>query len=121
MQTGRSFLDDAQGRTSLPERRREVRRVCRVGAVVRMEGLPPMKGRTVDISPAGVALLLPRPFRPGTICHVSFTLYVNGALRKIEAGAEVTNCVFLSADVRIGLRFVSLDERTQSILSGFSL
>ena len=94
-----------------------MRRVCRVSAVVRMDGLPPLKGRTVDISSAGVALLLPRPFRPGSICHVSFTLYLDGALRKIEADAEVTNCVFLSADVRIGLRFVALDAQTRNILS----
>ena len=117
MRTGRSFLNDAQGRTSLPERRREVRRVCRVSAVVRMGGLPPLNGRTVDISPTGVALLLPRPFRAGSICNVSFTLYMNGALRKISADAEVTNCVFLSADVRIGLRFVALDAQTRNILS----
>jgi hypothetical protein len=44
---------------------------------------------------------------------------VDGIHRIVAAAAEVTNCVFLRDDVRIGLRFKTLDRDTKKILSAF--
>lgn len=101
------------------ERRSVQRRVCRVSVFVHVADLPAMKGKTVDLSADGAALLLPVALRPGQVCRIGFSLYLNGALQQIVADGEVTNCVFLSTNVRVGLRFVSLDEQTRRTLQAF--
>lgn len=113
------WLTDQYSESGTPERRQVPRRVCRVNITVQFSGLPLLNGRTVDLSQEGVALLLPRPFPPGSLCQVDFVLYVDGVHRKVAAAAEVINCVFLRDDVRIGLRFKSLDKETTKMLSAF--
>lgn len=119
MNTAQLLRGDSHALPAGQDRRDTPRRPYRVGALIHVPGLPPLKGRTVDISPEGVALLLPRPFPPGSRCTIGFAIYTNGALQEINAAVEVTNCVFLSSDVRVGCRFVALDEGTKKILSAF--
>ena len=113
------WLTDQYAESGAPERRQVPRRVCRVKVAVQPGSLPLLTGRTVDLSQEGVALLLPRPLPPGSLCQVNFTLYIDGFHRNVAADAEVINCVFLRDDVRIGLRFKSLDKETTKMLSAF--
>ncbi|MFC0250698.1 PilZ domain-containing protein [Massilia consociata] len=109
----------ARRRAADTEQRDAPRRICRVSAMVQALGQAPQAGRTVDLGPAGVAVLIPRALKAGSACRVSFKLYLHGALQHISADAEVSNSVFLSTSVRVGLRFTSLDEQTRGKLSAF--
>lgn len=113
------WLTDQYPESGAAERRQVPRRVCRVKVAVQLEDQSLLAGRTVDLSQEGLALLLPRPLPPGSVCRVDFALYVDGVHRAVAAAAEVSNCVFLRDDVRIGLRFTSLDKNTKKMLSAF--
>lgn len=103
----------------VPDRREQQRKVCRVSATVLVAELGHLPAKTIDLSTQGIALLLPVALPRGTVAEVGFKLYVSGALHQVKAGIEVTNCVFLSADVRVGCSFVSLDAAARRVLSDF--
>jgi len=102
------------------ERRDQPRKVCRVSATVQVAELGFLPAKTIDLSTQGIALLLPVALARGTVAEVSFKLYVNSTLHQVQAGVEVTNCVFLSADVRVGCSFVSLGAAARRVLSDFT-
>jgi c-di-GMP-binding flagellar brake protein YcgR len=102
------------------DRRVSPRKICRVGAFFSLHGDAPMRAKTLDLSSNGLGLLLPRALRAGTVGEVSFEIYVDGSLRQIAAKVEVSNCVFLSREVRVGCRFLSLDNGSKKALEDFA-
>jgi c-di-GMP-binding flagellar brake protein YcgR len=107
------------GSASSHDRRSGERKVCRVSAVFCIPGRAPMRAKTLDLSTKGLALLLPTALGPGTVGEVSFGLYVDGSLQEISAKIEVSNCVFLSSDVRIGCRFLFIGEASKKAVANF--
>lgn len=104
----------------VPDRRNEKRKVCRVSATVHVAQLGVLPAKIIDLSTKGIALLLPVALPRGTVGEVSFRLYVNEALHQVTAGVEVSNRVFLSADVRVGCSFVALGAAARRVLSDFA-
>lgn len=107
----------ASGASGKPDRRVSERKLCRVSALLKIDGYAPMRIKTLDLSAKGIALLLPQALPTRTVCEVSFHLYLNGLLRSFAAKVEVSNSVFLFSDVRAGCRFLSLDEDAKKTLA----
>lgn len=98
------------------DRRDAPRKTCRVRASLDVGGQLPLVGKTLDLSHNGISLLLPQALQQGCVGNLQFTIFVNGNLERIRARVEVSNCVFLSTDVRIGFRFVELDPASKRML-----
>jgi c-di-GMP-binding flagellar brake protein YcgR len=103
-----------------PERRSGERAICRVNALLSLGSRPPIRARTLDLSSAGIGLLLPRALDIGTVGEVRFVICINGSLREVAGKVEVTNCVFLSHDVRVGCRFLQLDHASKKAMADFA-
>lgn len=98
------------------DRRDEPRKPYRVRAFLELGNDLHLAGKTVDLSQSGISLLLPQALRPGSACLLRFSVFIEGSLEVIRARVEVANCVFLSADVRVGCRFVELDSSSKHAL-----
>lgn len=99
------------------ERRDCARKACRMRAVLELDAHPGISGKTIDLSLTGVSMLLPRAWPKGTKGTVGFSVVNNGKLETIRARVEVSNCVFLRADVRVGFRFLELDAASRRLLT----
>lgn len=98
------------------DRREGVRKPCRVRAQLDIGAQGTLVGKTLDLGPQGVSLLLPRALPPGCTGDLHFSIFVKGNLEAIRARVEVANCVFLSTDVRVGFRVVGLDPASRRAL-----
>ncbi|KFI06928.1 PilZ domain-containing protein [Massilia sp. BSC265] len=98
------------------DRRDALRKTCRVRAFLDIGGQLQLVGKTLDLSHNGISLLLPQALQQGCVGNLRFSIYVNGNLELIRARVEVSNCVFLSMDVRVGFRFVELDPSSKRTL-----
>jgi hypothetical protein len=101
------------------ERRVSERKLCRVSALLHVEGYGAMRVKTVDLSMKGAAFLLAIALPCRTACDLRFHLHVNGLLRPFAARVEISNSVFLCSDVRVGCRFLSLDDVSRKTLQDF--
>ena len=86
-------------------------------AVLDVGGQLQLVGKTLDLSHNGISLLLPQALQQGCVGNLRFSIFVNGNLELIRARVEVSDCVFLSTDVRVGFRFVELDPTSQRALA----
>lgn len=98
------------------DRRDAPRKTCRVRAFFDAGPEFQLVGKTVDLSHHGISLLLPQALQQGCVAHLRFSVFVNGTLERICARVEVSNCVFLSSDVRVGCRIVELDPSSKRTL-----
>jgi c-di-GMP-binding flagellar brake protein YcgR len=101
------------------DRRISERKLCRVSGLLHTEGYAPMRIRTVDLSIKGIAILLPVALPHGTICDLHFHLHVNNLLKAFSAKVQISNSVFLCADVRAGCRFLHVDDNSKRTLQDF--
>lgn len=98
------------------DRRDAPRKICRVRAFLDLDSQLQLAGKTLDLSHTGVSLLLPQSLQQGCVGNLRFSIFVGGSLELIHARVEVSNCVFLSTDVRVGFRFVELDPSSKRAL-----
>ncbi|HYD79426.1 MAG TPA: PilZ domain-containing protein [Paucimonas sp.] len=98
--------------------RTEARTVLRVSATVLFKNAPPMPGKTIDISPSGLALLGEEQLIPGTECGVRFTAMVQGKIMKVEAVARVVYsiCVGITG-FRTGFQFTNMDPASKTAIT----
>lgn len=99
------------------DRRDSSRKPCRVRASLDVGGRSRLLGKTLDLSHTGISLLLPQALHQGCVGDLCFSVFVNGSLELVRARIEVANCVFLSAEVRVGCRFVELESSSKCILA----
>ena len=64
------------------------------------------KGKTLDLSQGGIALLIPKSVKVGEPVYVGFYL----GRKKITAKAIVRNCTDISKGFRWGIEFIDLKE-----------
>jgi hypothetical protein len=99
--------------------RQSARKIVKVRAVVAMEGMAPMPGRTSDIGSNGVSIGVAQPLQVGQTGQVSFDLLVEGKLTAIAARVKVIYCIFSGGEFKAGFQFLNLDLSAMTQLSRF--
>jgi hypothetical protein len=92
------------------ELRVEDRKRLSCAATVTAANTPPLLGRTVDISPHGVSIMLPRPLNVGGQFTISFDTMTGEKLRSVKATGKVAYCICVgTSGFRSGFQFQQLD------------
>jgi hypothetical protein len=104
---------------AVEEQRKAERRIVKVKALVKVAGGEAIMGRTFDLGPSGVGLLLDVPMKQGIQARVSIGLLVNGVVTPVHTHARVQYCIFSNGDYRIGMQFLQLDTTTVTMLARF--
>ncbi len=91
----------------------------RAKAMVVMDGMSPLPGRTLDISLTGLSLTLGNKLPIGQAGHVSFELFLDGKAQIITCRSNVSYCIFSGDDFKIGFQFVNLELSVLTTITKF--
>jgi hypothetical protein len=103
----------------LVDQRSGARKIVRAKAVVAMDGMPPLQGRTLDINATGVSLTFDHKLAVGHMGQVSFELFVDGKGQILSTRAKVNYCIFSGDHFKIGYQFMSPDMAFMATLNKF--
>lgn len=99
------------------EQRVGIRKIVRTKALVAMDGLPAMMGRTIDVSIGGISLTFDNKLLVGQMGQVSFEIFLEGKGQVISTQAKVSYCIFSGDHFRIGFQFVNPDTVTVATIN----
>lgn len=95
------------------ESRTETRKLLRCPAKVTLKNTAPQLGRTIDISPSGISVMVSEHMTPGIPCVVAFDPSINGKTITVNAAARVIYSICVgTTGFRTGFQFVEIDETT---------
>lgn len=115
-----SFLSAAEQDSRNHLNRRDAdRKSCKVKALLELDDHRQFVGKTIDVSPRGIALLLPATLGRGCRGRLTFCVFIDGKLETIRLAVEVCNAVFLFADIRVGFRVLECDPASKRVLTAF--
>jgi len=103
----------------LVDQRSVARKIVRAKAVVIMDGMPPLQGRTIDISAQGLSLNFEHKLGTGHMGQLSFELFIDGKAQLLTCRSKVTYCIFSGDHFKIGYQFLNLDSITSSAINKF--
>lgn len=103
----------------LVDQRSVARKIVRAKAVVVMDGMPPLQGRTIDISAQGLSLNFEHKLGTGHMGQLSFELFIDGKAQLLTCRCKVTYCIFSGDHFKIGYQFLNLDAITSSAINKF--
>lgn len=103
----------------LVDQRSVARKIVRAKAVVVMDGMPPLQGRTIDISAQGLSLNFEHKLGTGHMGQLSFELFIDGKAQLLTCRSKVTYCIFSGDHFKIGYQFLNLDSITASAINKF--
>ena len=103
----------------LVDQRSGARKILRSKAVMVMDGLPPILGRTLDISASAVSLTSDRKLATGDIGTVSFELFVEGRAQVVSCRSRVNYCIFSGDHFKIGFQFMNPDLASMATINIF--
>jgi len=101
------------------DQRSVARKIVRAKAVVVMDGMPPMQGRTIDISAHGLSLNFEHKLEAGHMGQLSFELFIDGKPQVLTCRSKVTYCIFSGDHFKIGFQFLNMDSITTSAVNKF--
>ncbi|MFS2007793.1 PilZ domain-containing protein [Duganella sp. CT11-25] len=103
----------------LVDQRSGARKIVRAKAVVVMDGLPPLQGRTIDVNAAGLSLNFEHKLEVGHMGQLSFELFIDGKGQILSTRAKVTYCIFSGDHFKIGYQFMNPDMAFMATLNKF--
>jgi hypothetical protein len=103
----------------LVDQRSGARKIVRAKAVVVMDGMPPLQGRTIDMNATGLSLNFEHKLEAGHMGQVSFELFVDGKGQILSTRAKVSYCIFSGDHFKIGYQFMNPDMAFMAILNKF--
>ncbi|MQA38953.1 PilZ domain-containing protein [Rugamonas aquatica] len=103
----------------LVDQRSVARKIVRAKAVVIMDGMPPLQGRTIDISAQGLSLNFEHKLGTGHMGQLSFELFIDGKAQLLTCRSKVTYCIFSGDHFKIGYQFLNLDSITSGAINKF--
>jgi len=101
------------------DQRSGARKIVRAKAVVVMDGMPPLQGRTIDINAAGLSLTFDHKLAAGDMGEMSFELFVEGKGQILTTRVRVTYCIFSGDHFKIGYQFMAPDLAFMATLNKF--
>lgn len=101
------------------DQRTGARKIVRSKAVVVMDGMPPLQGRTLDIASTGLSLTFDHKLAAGDIGMVSFELFVEGKAQVLSCRSRVNYCIFSGDHFKIGFQFMNPDMATMATVNKF--
>ncbi len=102
------------------ERRQHVRYPFRGKVTVSVAKLSPIEGKGIDISVSGLCLIAPQPLPEGPPCIIETDLWLQARRPfRFSAEAKITSCVFGNTGIRVGARFLSMQQEHREALEQF--
>jgi c-di-GMP-binding flagellar brake protein YcgR len=98
-------------------RRRTGRKIVRYKALVLLPDDQLLEAHTIDLSLGGACLSVPTPLVVGEECRMQMELSACGESRRVLLISEVCYRTQLDDGYRVGVRFVQLDQDTESFLT----
>jgi hypothetical protein len=102
------------------ERRSAPRKALRVPVVVGAPGLPPLTGRTLDVSLDGLCCTLPASVPAQASCQLMFMLPLPDGPQRLQLQARVAYSLLTADGFKVGLQFSGPDEAALAALRRFS-
>lgn len=101
------------------DQRSGVRKIVRAKAVVVMDGMAPMQGRTIDVNATGLSLTFDHKLSVGDMGEMSFELFVEGKAQILTTRVRVNYCIFSGDHFKIGYQFMAPDMAFMATLNKF--
>jgi c-di-GMP-binding flagellar brake protein YcgR len=101
------------------EQRKSARKPLRVKAMIAMEGVAPLVGRTADVSANGLSVTAPHPLKIGQTGQVNFELFFEGKATTIHTRSKTLHCILGNGEFKIGFEFVNIDLSAMAVLARF--
>lgn len=99
------------GMAEQKEARAAARKVLRCPARVLLSDTVVVKGRTMDVSMAGVSVMLDEPIPVSRLCTLIFDAPINGKIVKINVAAKAVYCTCVgTSGFRVGMQFSQQDQ-----------
>jgi hypothetical protein len=103
----------------LVDQRSGARKIVRAKAVVVMDGMQPLQGRTIDVNATGLSLTFEHKLAVGQTGEMSFELFVEGKGQILTTRVKVTYCIFSGDHFKIGYQFMGPDMAFMATLNKF--
>ncbi|RYE66711.1 MAG: PilZ domain-containing protein [Oxalobacteraceae bacterium] len=103
----------------MTDQRQSVRKICKVKALVVMDGQPPVLGRTTDLGAQGISATVGRPMQAGQLGQVGFDLLVEGRTVSLRVRTKVMYSILSGDEYKVGFQFLHLDLNTMTELARF--
>jgi hypothetical protein len=97
------------GKSVYGEQRSAKRKLLKVKALLKIDGMETMLGRTLDVAGDGLSLQVDNAVRPGELGTVGFEIFHEGKATSITARVKAQHCVLGSDGFKAGFQFVNLD------------
>jgi hypothetical protein len=103
------------------ESRTELRKALRYAATVMSRTNSPQAGRTIDISPGGISVMLSKHLNAGDQYVVSFDATLGNQLVSVNASATLVYSICVgTSGFRTGFQFGPVDAKTAQIIRQLS-
>ena len=97
--------------------RTAARKVLRCPARVLLSETVAIKGRTIDVSMAGVSVMFDEPIPVAQQCTLIFDASINGKIVKINVKAKAVYCTCVgTSGFRVGMHFSQQDQETAKLI-----
>ncbi|MES2014998.1 MAG: PilZ domain-containing protein [Pseudomonadota bacterium] len=97
------------GKSVYGEQRSNKRKLLKVKALLKIDGMETVLGRTLDVAGDGLSLQLDSAVKPAELGMVGFELFHEGKMTSITARVRAQHCVLGSGGFKVGFQFVNLD------------
>lgn len=101
------------------EQRTTARKLLKVKAVLALEGLAPVLGKTTDIGTNGVSITVANPMQAGHTGQLYLDLLIDGKVTPMQMRARVMYCIFSGGDYKVGFQFLNPDLKATGLLARF--
>lgn len=95
------------------ERRSSPRQSLHAAAVLKVPGLHPMRGRTLDVSSGGVSVRMDYKVPIETECSIAFHIHVHGRVHALMLEARVAYSEIDHGKCLHGLQFLEVPSRSR--------
>ena len=101
------------------DQRKAPRKVYRTKAMLAMDGMAPVGGKTTDVGANGASVSLADPLTVGQGGQLAFDLLVDGRFVAIQSRVKVSYCIFSNGEFKVGFQFVSPELAAVTALARF--
>jgi c-di-GMP-binding flagellar brake protein YcgR len=103
---------------NLTDRREGPRKIFQRRAVLTFGELPPLHGRTLDISPGGVAVMLECSVPEGQECQIAIHAFFDTEPTHITANCKVVQTILVGLKgFRLSLQFKNINSQTTALIN----
>lgn len=99
------------------EKRQVIRKIFRRPILITLHGMGSLRGNSIDISTAGMAVLLNQSLSLGTKLTANFDVPKNGAFIPVQVDGKIISAIMQGmSGFRCSVQFGELDDATRKLI-----